>query len=104
MIAVSHFDSSESTFVQQAQDVLRLLAVRPGFRRGSLARSTDDSDHWVLVTEWEDIGSYRRGFSAEVRMVAIPLFTAARDLPSAFEPVIDIDVDGSLTEHGSDRA
>ena len=104
MIAVTHFDSSAADFIEHAQDLLRLLAVRPGYRRGSLSRSTDDSDHWVLVTEWDDVGSYRRGFSAEVRMVAMPLFAAARDMPSAFEPLIEIGTDGAVTEHGSDRA
>ena len=71
MIAISHFDSSAPDFIEHAQAVLRLLAVRPGYRHGSLSRSTDDPSHWVLLTEWDDIGSYRRGFSAEVRMVAI---------------------------------
>ena len=104
MIAISHFDSSAPDFIEHAQDVLRLLAARPGYRRGSLSRSTDDPSHWVLLTEWEDIGSYRRGFSAEVRMVAMPLFAAARDLPSAFEPFIEIDAHGSVTEHDSDLA
>ena len=103
MIAVTHFDSDDADFAAQAGEVLQLLAARDGYRGGTLGRSTDDARHWVLVTTWADVGSYRRAFGADVRMRAIPLFAAARDLPSAFEPLIEIGAQGAVTERRSDR-
>ena len=50
--------------------------------RGTLGRSTDDADDWVLVTEWENVGSYRRALgNYEVKLHATPLLGEALDLP-----------------------
>lgn len=102
MIAVTHFASQAPDFAARADALLRVLAARPGYRHGTLGRSTDDAQEWVLVTEWDDIGSYRRSFSAQVRMLAIPLMADALDLPSAFEPLLVIGADGHEAERPSD--
>lgn len=98
-------DESEADFYDQAQTALRLLAARPGFVRGSLGRATDDDSAWLLLTEWESAGSYRRGLGAyEVKLVATPLLTRAEDRPSAFESLLSIDSEGVETVRVSDRA
>jgi quinol monooxygenase YgiN len=62
------------------------LAERPGFVRGSVGRNTDEPDLWVLITEWEDVGSYRRALSAyDVKLTAVPVLSRAIDEPSAYE-------------------
>ena len=63
------------------------LAARPGFRYapGSVRRP-DDPARWVLVSEWDGVGAWRRALSAfEVRVEAVPLLALAEDEPGAFE-------------------
>ncbi len=116
MIAVLHLNSGSDTansgpdgaadgFQQQAQTALRLLAARPGFVRGSVGRATDDSSAWLLLTEWESVGAYRRGLGGyQVKLLATPLLAQAEDRPSAFEALLTIDASGTETATESDRA
>jgi quinol monooxygenase YgiN len=98
MIAASHFESGADDFAQRATDALVALAGRPGYLRGTVARSTDDPERWLLVTEWANVGSYRRALRAT------PLLAEAVDLPSAFEPLADVPPGGAVVRHDSDRA
>jgi hypothetical protein len=64
------------------------LAERPGYLDGDLGRNVDDPGLWVLVTRWQDVGSYRRALSAyEVKLAAVPVLSRAIDEPSGFELV-----------------
>lgn len=68
--------------------LLRVLEARDGFLGGSLGQAMDDPAEWVLVTEWADVGSYRRGLSAyEVKLAFAPLMPYVRDDVSAYEIV-----------------
>jgi hypothetical protein len=105
MISVAHFHSDDPSFAQRAQDALAALSARPGFVRGTLARSTDDDAAWLLVSEWQNVGSYRRALgNYDVKMRATPLLGEALDLPSAFESLADVAAGGATTLHASDRA
>jgi heme oxygenase (mycobilin-producing) len=105
VISVTHFRSDDPGFGDRARDALTALAARPGYLRGSLARSTDDVTAWLLLTEWADIGSYRRALgNYEVKLRATPLLGEALDLDSSFEPLLDIGADGVASAHASDRA
>ena len=105
MISVTHFRSSDPSFAERAQDALAALAARPGYRRGMLGRSTDDEGAWLLVTEWENVGSYRRALgNYEVKLRATPLLGEALDVPSSFEALTEISADGDRTVHASDKA
>ena len=91
-------------FRQEAEAALDLLRGRPGFARGVVGRSVDDGELWVLVTTWDDIGSYRRALSAyEVKMQVVPLLATAIDEPTAYERLVRAD-DGGLVRVDSDRA
>ncbi len=80
----------EDAFVAAARTVLDVLALRPGFGRGRLGRAFDDESRWVLSTEWENVGAYRRGLSAYESKVALaPLMAFIADEPSAYEVVLD---------------
>jgi len=104
MISVTHFDSAEPDFAERARLALATLSQRPGYLRGSFARSTDSDSRWVIVTEWESVGAYRRALGAyEVKMYAAQLLGEALDQDSAFEPVLSI-ADGQATEHPTYRA
>ena len=105
MISVTHFRAGDDAFRARAGEALRVLGERPGFVRGTLGRSTDDTADWVLVTEWRDVGSYRRALgNYEVKLHATPLLGQALDLPSSFEPLLDSSGAAAPTERASDRA
>jgi quinol monooxygenase YgiN len=107
VIASLHFrpDPADQDFQARAEQVLRVLAGRPGFLRGALGRATDDENAWLLLTEWQSVGAYRRGLgNYEVKLVGSTLLAQAVDQPSAFEPLLALDSDGSERVRDSDRA
>lgn len=78
--------ATTSESLAAARDALAVLALRPGWRRGRLARAVDDPDLLLLVQEWDDAGSCRRALSAhEVRIAAGRFLQTAADEPSAYE-------------------
>jgi hypothetical protein len=104
MISVEHFRASDGDFAARARQALTVLGARPGFVRGSVSRSIDDDADWILITEWRDVGSYRRALgSYEVKISATPLLAAALDLPTGFETLADLHAGGRLAVHASDR-
>lgn len=105
MVSVTHFRSAAADFAHRADDALAALSARPGFLRGSLGRSTDDDQAWVLVTEWLNVGSYRRALgNYEVKLRATPLLGEAVDVPSSFESLVEVEPDGNRSVHSSDLA
>lgn len=79
-------------FVAEVRDVLDVLGARPGWLRGRLLRAADDPWLWVLVTEWDGAGPYRRALSSfDVRVRATPLLARALPEPTAYEPVVEAD-------------
>jgi hypothetical protein len=105
VISLTHFATSAADFAERAGAAMDALAARPGYLRGQLGRSTDDPEHWILVTEWANVGSYRRALGAyDVKLRATPLLGEAIDLPSAFEPLLDVAPGGVVAVHDSDRA
>jgi quinol monooxygenase YgiN len=106
VIALTHFavpdDGGE--FELRAQAALAALAARPGYLRGTLGRSTDDPTAWLMLTEWQNVGSYRRALGAyEVKLHATPLMASARDIPSGFESLLDVAPGGGVIARPSDR-
>jgi hypothetical protein len=76
-------------FLDRARTALAALAARPGWRSGRIGRATDDGGLWVLATEWDSVGAYRRALSAyEVKLEAVPLLSLAVDEVSAFEVLV----------------
>jgi hypothetical protein len=104
MIAITHFADEGADFRERAQRALVALAARPGYLRGTLGRSTDDPTAWILLTEWENVGSYRRALgNYEVKLHATPLLASARDVPGGFEPLLDVAPGGATNTRVSDR-
>jgi hypothetical protein len=102
MIAVTHLTGD---VLDRGRTALEVLAARPGYLRGTLARSADDPDAWLLITEWENVGSYRRALgNYEVKLHATPLLADALDLPGAFESLLDVSPGGTVVTRASDRA
>jgi quinol monooxygenase YgiN len=91
--------------VEEARAALAAFADRPGFVRGRLGRATDDPRTWVLVTEWDGVGSYRRSLSSyDVRVHAAPLLARAEPEAGAYEVLLATDTAGAPTRARSGRA
>jgi hypothetical protein len=105
MIALTLFRDGAEDFRSRAQAALAALAARPGYVRGTLGRATDDPQAWLLLTEWENVGSYRRALgNYDVKLHATPLLATALDLPGGFEALVDVSPGGSAVVRTSDRA
>ena len=91
MIVVNRFrvpDAQQATFRTELQAARETLAQRPGHVRGRIGRNADDPELWVLTTEWESVGAYRRALSAyDVKLTAVPVLSRAIDEPGAYELV-----------------
>ena len=107
MLVVTRFtvpEQESASFADRAGRALGAMAGCPGYLRGSLGRAADDPTRWVLVTEWEGVGAYRRALSRyEVKVTATPLLASAHDEPSAFEVLREATPGGPVTEHRPDR-
>src|SRR4051794_4259155 len=105
MLVVTRFDTSDPDFQERAAAALDVLATRPGFVRGRLGRAADDPSVWLLSTEWDSVGSYRRSLSSyEVKVVATTLLAEGRDEISAFEVLHAVDIGTPPAVRPSDRA
>lgn len=92
-------------FESHARALLALLSGRAGFQGARLARSADEPTLWVMTTEWDSPGTWRRSLSGnEAKLLGIPLLSRAIDEATVFEPLFSIDPDGSTREGESLRA
>jgi quinol monooxygenase YgiN len=91
VIVVNRFrvpEGEQTAFREDLQRARQALAVQRGFVRGAVGRNVDDPELWVLTTEWEGPGAYRRALSSyDVKLGAVPTLSRALDEPSAYEPV-----------------
>jgi quinol monooxygenase YgiN len=100
---VPSFEALE--FHELARTALEVLTARPGCRSGRVGRSVDEPDLWVLASDWQSVGAYRRALSnPEVKLHAVPLMYRCIDEPTAFEDLITWAPGAGLTEHESDIA
>lgn len=82
-------ESDGERFLTRARGALDAFAACRGYRGGRIGRSTDDATLWILSTEWEGAGAYRRALSSyDVKVHAVPVMMMARDEPSAFEILV----------------
>jgi len=100
LVVVSRFrvpPDQASQFAADARAAIEILAGCSGFLRASLGQSTDEEQLRVIVTEWDQVGSYRRALSRyEVKASAIPFLSHAIDEPSAYE-IVHARADGPAT-------
>jgi quinol monooxygenase YgiN len=90
-------ESEDGTFRAMVAEVLALLAARPGYLDASLGRAADDPTLWLLLSRWQDVGTYRRALSSyDVKICLIPLQRLAFDEPSAYEIILG---DGAYTSN-----
>jgi quinol monooxygenase YgiN len=87
-VARLHPPSDDVSFRTDVRRAMDALAARPGHVVTRLAQALDDPSRWVLVSEWENVGSYRRALSSyDVRMASGILMGAVVNEPTAYEIV-----------------
>jgi hypothetical protein len=97
--------ADDNSFVEKAHAALAAMAESPGYVRGELSRSLDDPEYWCLLTEWVNVGSYRRALGRfEVKVNATPLLAQSIMEPSAYETLASVTPDGTVQVTSSDRA
>jgi len=91
VIVVNRFRVPEvehATFRGDLERARESLSVQQGYVAGRIGRNVDDPELWVLTTEWDGAGAYRRALSAyDVKLTAVPILSRALDEPSAYERV-----------------
>lgn len=91
LVVTRHTVSADAgqDFAERARAAIEVLAACTGYLGGRVGRAVDDPAEWVVTTEWENVGSYRRALSSfDVKVTAIPLLSTAHDEPSAFEVMV----------------
>ena len=83
MIAIARFElplSQAEEFRAELEAVKTVLSEAAGFRSGTIGQNLDEPTLWVLTTEWENVGSYRRALSStRAKLEAIPVLARAID-------------------------
>ena len=75
-----------AVFQADAEAALAALSTRPGWVSGRVGRAVDDPGTWVVVCEWEDVGSGRRGLTTSaIRTAIMPLMARFPNEPGTFE-------------------
>jgi heme-degrading monooxygenase HmoA len=89
MLAIARFQvqlKDAVDFRAELEAVRAVLAQAPGFKSGLVGQNLDEPTLWVLTTEWENVGSYRRALSStRAKLEAIPVLARAIDEPGAYE-------------------
>lgn len=92
MLAISRFRYDPAEVDSAEADLDRCLSglgACRGYLAGQVGRALDDPGLWVLQTQWESVGAYRRALSSyDVKMAVVPLLARALDEPSAFEVIV----------------
>ena len=79
----------------EAASAIEILTQRPGFVDASVIRSADEPEQLLVLSEWIDVGSYRRALSStESKMGVWPFLANMHDQSSAFETLISADAAG----------
>lgn len=89
MLAIARFQvqlKDAVDFRAELEAVREVLAQAPGYKSGLVGQNLDEPALWVLTTEWENVGSYRRALSStRAKLEAIPVLARAIDEPGAYE-------------------
>ena len=89
MIAIARFElpmSQAEEFRAELESVKAVLGEATGYISGTIGQNLDEPTLWVLTTEWENVGSYRRALSStRAKLEAIPVLARAIDDPGAYE-------------------
>ncbi|MGI8721879.1 MAG: antibiotic biosynthesis monooxygenase [Geodermatophilaceae bacterium] len=89
MLAVNRlhaYGDGEEQITGELALLIDVFATLPGFQRARAGRCLDEPDVWILLTEWESVGTYRRALSSHVvKTNGQPVFVRVVDEPGAYD-------------------
>lgn len=89
IVSTVHKVVNSEKFYELATLWISELAKLPGWISGAVARSVDETDHWLITQHWQDAGSCRRALSkTELRPIAFELAQTSVSDISTFEPLV----------------
>jgi heme oxygenase (mycobilin-producing) len=105
LVVTRHRPDDPEQFEATASHALSVLASRPGCEYVELLSALDEAGLYLIVSRWQDVGSYRRALSSfEVKMSVVPLLASAADEPSAFGVHLRATPNGEVQLFDHDRA
>ena len=94
MLAIARFRIPRNDavdFRNELEQVKGVLSAAAGFISGSIGQNLDDPTLWVLTTEWENVGSYRRALSStRAKLEAIPILAARSMSPERTSKIFSL--------------
>ncbi len=94
MLAVNRlhaYGDAEEQITGELAVLLDVFATLPGFLRARAGRCLDEPDVWILLTEWESVGTYRRALSSHaVKTTGYPVFVRIVDEPGAYDVLLAV--------------
>ena len=87
--------SNVESWLIEVTQAIEILTQRVGFVDASVIRSADESEQFLVLSQWIDVGSYRRALSStESKMGVWPFLANMHDQSSAFETLIEASSQG----------
>ena len=67
------------------------FAASAGCLDARLLQNLDEPELWAIVSDWADVGSYRRAFNGTpAKLLLVPLLSQAIDEPSAYADAAEV--------------
>ncbi len=92
MLAVNRLDAfgnPAEQVIAELSVLIDVLATLPGFQFARAGRCIEEPDVWVLLSEWDSVGTYRRALSSHaVKTSGYPVFARIVDEPGAYEVIL----------------
>ena len=85
--------TDQEPWLASAEAAIQVLQVKPGFIEANVFHSADEPSRFLVKTDWEDVGSYRKALgSTEAKIGVWPFLADMHDEVSAFENLLRVDV------------
>ncbi|MDQ3732768.1 MAG: antibiotic biosynthesis monooxygenase [Actinomycetota bacterium] len=92
MLAVNRlraFGDADEQVLDELAVLIDVLAGMPGFRSARAGCCIDEPGVWLMLSEWESVGTYRRAMSSHaVKATGYPVFVRIVDEPGAYEVLL----------------
>ncbi|CAN5373764.1 hypothetical protein BH24ACT9_BH24ACT9_07930 [soil metagenome] len=92
MLAVNRLQANgddQQQLTAELSVLVDVFATLHGFLRARAGRCIDEPEVWILLTEWESVGTYRRALSSHaVKTSGYPVFLRIIDEPGAYEVLL----------------
>lgn len=92
------FEVDENTkWNENARAALSILQKQGGFLSANIFHSADEPQRYLVQTDWQDVGSYRRALgSMDSKLGVWPFLADMKDEITAFENLFTMTADSSL--------